>query len=100
MRARIALVKSAATLIALTILLILAPHRATAQETKSPPGAPKLDAGSWALIDADTGLYLAGKDPDKRVPTASTTKIMLALVVLDEGVDMEEKGTVPEDAAP
>ena len=99
MRARIALVKSAATLIALTFLLILAPHRVTAQETKSPPGAPKLDAGSWALIDADTGLYLAGKDPDKRVPTASTTKIMLALVVLDEGVDMDEKVTVSEEAA-
>jgi serine-type D-Ala-D-Ala carboxypeptidase (penicillin-binding protein 5/6) len=100
-RARIALVKSAATLIALTILLILAPapHRAAAQETGAPPGAPKLDAGSWALIDADTGLYLAGKDPDKRVPTASTNKIMLALVVLDEGVDMDEKVTVSEEAA-
>jgi D-alanyl-D-alanine carboxypeptidase (penicillin-binding protein 5/6) len=100
-RARIALVKSAAALIALTILLILAaaPHRAAAQETGAPPGAPKLDAGSWALIDADTGLYLAGKDPDKRVPTASTTKIMLALVVLDEGVDMDEKVTVSEEAA-
>jgi len=98
-RARIALVKCAATLIALSILLVLAPHRAMAQETGSPPGAPKLDAGSWALIDADTGLYLAGKDPDKEMPIASTTKIMLALVVLDEGVDMDEKVTVSEDAA-
>jgi serine-type D-Ala-D-Ala carboxypeptidase (penicillin-binding protein 5/6) len=98
-RARIALVNSAAILIALSILLILAPHRATAQETGSPPGAPKLDAGSWALIDADTGLYLAGKDPDKEVPIASTTKIMVALVALDEGVDLNEKVTVSEDAA-
>ena len=101
MRARIVLVKSAAALIALSILLILAPasHRAAAQETGAPPGAPKLDAGSWALIDADTGLYLAGKDPDKQVQTASTTKIMVALVALDEGVDMDEKVTVSEDAA-
>jgi D-alanyl-D-alanine carboxypeptidase (penicillin-binding protein 5/6) len=100
-RARLVLVKSAATLIALSILLILAPapHRAAAQETGAPPGAPKLDAGSWALIDADTGLYLAGKDPDKQVPIASTTKIMVALVALDEGVDMDEKVTVSEDAA-
>ena len=101
MRARLVLVKSAATLIALSILLILAPapHRAAAQENGAPPGAPKLDAGSWALIDADTGLYLAGKDPEKQVPIASTTKIMVALVALDEGVDMDEKVTVSEDAA-
>jgi serine-type D-Ala-D-Ala carboxypeptidase (penicillin-binding protein 5/6) len=100
-RARLVLVKSAATLIALSVLLVLAPapHRATAQENEAPPGAPKLDAGSWALIDADTGLYLAGKDPDKQVPIASTTKIMVALVALDEGVDMDEKVTVSEDAA-
>jgi serine-type D-Ala-D-Ala carboxypeptidase (penicillin-binding protein 5/6) len=100
-RARLVLVKSAAALIALSVLLILAPapHRAAAQETGAPPGAPKLDAGSWALIDADTGLYLAGKDPDKQVPIASTTKIMVALVALDEGVDMDEKVTVSEDAA-
>ena len=103
MRARIVLVKSAATLIALSTLLILAPwaapHRAAAQETKAPPGAPKLDAGSWALIDADTGLYLAGKEPDKQVQIASTTKIMVALVAMDEGVNMDEKVTVSEDAA-
>jgi D-alanyl-D-alanine carboxypeptidase (penicillin-binding protein 5/6) len=100
-RSRVVLVKSAATLIALSILLVLAPapHRAAAQEKEAPPGAPKLDAESWALIDADTGMYLAGKDPDTRLQTASTTKIMLALVVLDEDVDMDEKVTVSEDAA-
>lgn len=99
MRARIVLINSAATLIALSILLVLMPPRVAAQETDAPPGAPKLDAGSWALIDADTGMYLAGKDPDKRVATASTTKIMVALVALDEGVDLNEKVTVSEDAA-
>ena len=88
----------------LLILVVLAqvpsPGRAVAQETASqaPPGAPKLDAGSWALIDADTGLYLAGKDPDKRVPIASTTKIMLALVALDEGVDMDAEVTISKQA--
>ena len=105
MRARIGLVKVAATSITLLILLTLAPvsslDRAVAQKTTSqaPPGAPKLDAGSWALIDADTGLYLAGKDPDKRVAIASTTKTMVALVALDEGVDLDEEVTVSEKAA-
>jgi serine-type D-Ala-D-Ala carboxypeptidase (penicillin-binding protein 5/6) len=99
-RARIVLVKSTAAMIAFSILLILAPSfdRAEAQQTEAPPGAPKL-AGTWVLIDADTGLQLAGKDPDKRVPIASTTKIMVALVALDEGVDLNEKVTVSEDAA-
>jgi len=98
------LVKGAAAVISLLILLILAPgsslDRAVAQETKpqAPPGAPKLNAGSWALIDADTGFYLAGKNPDKRMPIASTTKIMLALVALDEGVDLDEEVTVSKRA--
>jgi D-alanyl-D-alanine carboxypeptidase (penicillin-binding protein 5/6) len=104
-RARIDLLKGAATLITLLILLALAPvsslDRAVAQKgsPQAPPGVPKLNAGSWALIDADTGLYLAGKDPDKRVSIASTTKIMVALVALDEGVNLDEQVTVSEDAA-
>jgi D-alanyl-D-alanine carboxypeptidase (penicillin-binding protein 5/6) len=96
------LVKVAATSIAFLILLLLSPEssldRAVAQE-EAPPGAPKLNAGSWALINADTGQYLAGKDPDEQVPIASTTKIMVALVALDGGVDFDEQVIVSEQAA-
>jgi D-alanyl-D-alanine carboxypeptidase (penicillin-binding protein 5/6) len=60
--------------------------------------APKLQAESWALTDADTGLYLAGKNPDERLPIASTTKIMVALIALEEGVDLDEEVTVPKEA--
>jgi D-alanyl-D-alanine carboxypeptidase (penicillin-binding protein 5/6) len=102
-RARMNLVKGAVISIALLLLLspVSSPDRAAAQEKtpEAPPGAPKLNAGSWALIDADSGLYLAGKDPDEQVPIASTTKIMVALVALDEGVDFGEQVTVSEDAA-
>jgi serine-type D-Ala-D-Ala carboxypeptidase (penicillin-binding protein 5/6) len=103
--ARMNLVKGAATSVAFLILLLFSPvtslDRAAAQETKpeAPPGAPKLNAGSWALIDADTGFYLAGKAPEEEVAIASTTKIMVALVALDEGVDLDERVTVSEDAA-
>src|SRR5688500_3544491 len=99
------LVKGTATSIVFSTLLLLSLVSALpislAQGTKpeAPPGAPKLNAGSWTLIDADTGLYLAGKNPDEQVPIASTTKIMVALVALDEGVDFDEKVTVSEDAA-
>jgi serine-type D-Ala-D-Ala carboxypeptidase (penicillin-binding protein 5/6) len=104
-RIRMNLVKGVATSIAFLILLLLSPvsspDRAAAQETKpeAPPGAPKLNAGSWTLMDVDTGHYLAGKNPDKRVSIASTTKIMVALVALGEDVDMDEQVTVSEKAA-
>src|SRR5215216_810723 len=95
------LVKGAATFLALLTLLLLSPvsslDRAVAQE--APPGAPKLNAGSWTLIDADTGLYLAGKNPDEQVSIASTTKIMVALVALDQDVDMNKQVEVSEEAA-
>jgi serine-type D-Ala-D-Ala carboxypeptidase (penicillin-binding protein 5/6) len=99
------LVKGTAAVITFLLLVILAPgsslDRAVAQEAtpQAPPGAPKLNAGSWTLIDADTGFYLAGKNPDKRMPIASTTKIMVALVILDEGVNLDKEVTVSEDAA-
>jgi len=93
-------------LVALVFVLILAPgstlDRAVAQgqgATQAPPGAPKLNTGSWALVDADTGLYLAGKNPDRRVPIASTTKVMVALVALEEGANLNEEVTVSENAA-
>jgi D-alanyl-D-alanine carboxypeptidase (penicillin-binding protein 5/6) len=88
-------------LILLLLSPVSSPDRAAAQETKpqAPPGAPKLNAGSWTLIDADTGLYLAGKNPDERVSIASTTKIMVALVALEEDVDMDEQVIVSEKAA-
>src|SRR5829696_4720878 len=104
-RVRMTPVKGAAPSIAFLILLLLSPvfslDRAVAQEKtpEAPPGAPKLNAGSWTLIDADTGLYLAGKNPDEQVPIGSTTKIMVALVALDEGVDLDEQVEVSEDAA-
>ena len=97
--------KGAATLVTLVLLLVLAPGSASwaltqeAEETGAPPGAPKIDAGTWALVDAETGLYLAGKDPDKRVPIASTTKLMVALVALEEGANLDQEVTVSENAA-
>ena len=98
MRVRMNLVKGAAAFLILLLLSpVSSPDRAAAQE--APPGAPKLNAGSWTLIDAETGLYLAGKNPDEQVPIASTTNIMVALVALDEGVDLDEQVIVSEDAA-
>src|SRR5918997_987722 len=87
-------------LLSLALLTLPSPERAVArQDNQNPPDAPKLDAASWVLVDRETGLYLAGKEPDKRLPIASTTKVMVALVALEDGANLDEEVTVSEDAA-
>ena len=49
-------------------------------------------------MDTETGLYLAGENPDKRLPIASTTKIMVALIAFERGVDLDEEVTVSDQA--
>ena len=104
--------RTAATLLALAFVLTLVPGasgwvQAASQENTggeqtaaeaTAPGQPELQAQSWALTDAETGLYLAGKNPDERLPIASTTNVMTALVVLEEGVDLDEEVTISEQA--
>jgi D-alanyl-D-alanine carboxypeptidase (penicillin-binding protein 5/6) len=54
-------------------------------ETPSPSTQPpKIDAGSVALVDIDSGQVLFQRRAGKRRPIASTTKIMTALLVLEE----------------
>lgn len=71
-----------------------------AQDTAKPPvKPPAVDAKGWAVADADSGRLLVGKDPDERLPIASTTKIMVVLVALDEGANLDEEVTVSPNAA-
>jgi serine-type D-Ala-D-Ala carboxypeptidase (penicillin-binding protein 5/6) len=96
-------VRAAAILIAFALVLGTCEWgQAAAQEKpageRTAPKTPKLDAKSWVLVDTDTGIYLAGKNPDKRLPIASTTNVMTALVVLDRGVDLDEEVTISNQA--
>jgi serine-type D-Ala-D-Ala carboxypeptidase (penicillin-binding protein 5/6) len=54
----------------------------------SPPSRaaepPNLDARAWALIDARSGDVLAAHAAERRLPIASTTKMMTAYVALRE----------------
>ena len=61
-------------------------------------GEPGVAARAWALVDLESGEYLAGADSSEKLPIASTTKIMEALVVLEKA-DLDEEVAVPEDAA-
>src|SRR5215208_1025580 len=59
---------------------------------------PEVAVQSWALMDAETGLYLNGENPDEQLPIGSVTKIMTALVVLEEEPNLDEEVTVSEEA--
>ena len=87
-------------LVALATVLgvVLSPGAAGAQET-TPKNAPNIDTKSWILTDEDSGRVLASKNPDARVAPGSTTKIMVALVALDEDVNLDDEVTVSENAA-
>ena len=95
------LAKTAVVLIALVLMPGSSGWQAAAAQEATEhtaPDPPKLRAGAWALVDADTGLYLAGKNPDRRLPTASTTKIMTALLALEDGANLDEEVTIPAQA--
>ena len=71
----------------------------TAPDSSGPaPEAPEIEAKSWALMDAGSGIFLDGKNPDERLAIASTTKVMAALVVLEGEKDLQRKITVPKEA--
>ena len=70
----------------------------TGGQAETNPEAPEIEAEAWALLDANSGIYLGGKNPDKQLSTASTTKIMSALVVLEENPDLQKEVTISEDA--
>ena len=65
-------------LVAAVLVLIAAP----AASAKQAEGPPRLDARAWILVDPRDGSVLASKAPDKRLPIASTTKLMTAYLTL------------------
>ncbi len=82
------------------VLALGLPTVATAALSATVP-APSLDAKSYILIDYQTGMVLAEKNPDEQVEPASLTKIMTVyaaghalkagLIKLDDNVVVSEK---------
>ncbi len=63
------------------------PPAATADATVQPVGSvpiPDGPAQTWIVADLDSGRVLAAHDANVRHPPASTIKVLLALVALDE----------------
>jgi len=59
---------------------------------------PALVGQAAVLMDPETGAVLAAQNPDERLPMASTTKIMTALLALERG-HLSDKITISREAA-
>ncbi|MCX6808713.1 MAG: D-alanyl-D-alanine carboxypeptidase [Candidatus Berkelbacteria bacterium] len=59
---------------------------------------PNIYAESYLLVDSDSGLVFLKKNETEKVPIASTTKIMTAIVVI-ENYNLDDVVTVSKEAA-
>ena len=82
---------------ALVLCVFTGTGPASAQQARK-VGEPDVAARAWVLTDLESGDPLAGEDASRELPIASTTKIMQALVVLDNA-DLGEEVTVSRAAA-
>ena len=74
----------------------LTPAVTLASNFSSLEGDPHLRSASALVIDID-GNVIYGKDIDTIRPIASITKLMTAMVIIDSGIDLQEKITVTRD---
>jgi D-alanyl-D-alanine carboxypeptidase (penicillin-binding protein 5/6) len=81
--------------ICIAILSLSASLPALGEVSKDPP---PISAAAAILIDSNSGEVLYGKNDDARMYPASTTKIMTAILILENG-DLSEEVTVSEHAA-
>ena len=85
-------------LLALSVLaLVVAP---VAAAPAAAPERPELSARAAILVDARDGHVLYRRDPTQERPIASATKLMTALVALDELSLGRQVRAVPYNPAP
>ena len=58
---------------------------------------PRLYSYSALAVDANTGEILVSKNPHTKLPIASISKLMTAMVLLDSGADLDEYITISSD---
>jgi D-alanyl-D-alanine carboxypeptidase (penicillin-binding protein 5/6) len=83
--------------VALAICVFAVTGPASAQQARD-TDEPGVAARAWVLTDLRSGDFLAGEDASRKLSIASTTKIMEAIVVL-ENADLDEEVTVSRKAA-
>ncbi len=83
-----------------TATVVAAPAVMSSRAAPSPvvmADALKLRSNVAYVIDAQTREVLVSKNDDEVLPIASLTKLMTALVIHDQGLDMEQLITITDD---
>ena len=80
-------------------LLLLALALLFPTEVRAAQKEERITARGWALIEASSGRLLLGEREHERLPMASTTKIMTALLALESGADLDREIEIPPEAA-
>ena len=80
-------------LLVLALLLVI-PGKAAASQKEE-----RITARAYALIESGSGRLLFGEHEHDRLPMASTTKIMTALLLIEDGEDPDTLIAVPPEAA-
>jgi D-alanyl-D-alanine carboxypeptidase (penicillin-binding protein 5/6) len=94
--AAVAMVRGAAVaMVRALAIAAVAAIAATAAFPSSAPARPQLSVRSAALIELGTGQRLYGLNADERVPIASATKLMTALVTLEHVHQLGKMFTQP-----
>ena len=88
--------------LALAAALALAACGGEPSAEPSPAGTapPEVQAWTGILIERDSGEVLWSKNPDRKLPPASCTKIMTALLTLEHVDDLEAMATVTDIPLP
>ena len=63
----------------------------------TPPGAPRLPAKAWYIVDNDSDEVLWSHNADRAFPIASITKLMGMMTYADSAPDLEEVLTLNQD---
>lgn len=97
MRARGVFRAGVARQVATTIVVALSLIVSNGRTVLAAPPTPSIDAGNAIVLDPDTKLALFERASHERVAPASLTKIMTALVALEEGDPAQRITIVPGD---
>lgn len=84
------------TSVRFTVLLLILTLVGNTASAVAPPG-PEVSARSAALLDVDSGRFLYEKEAHRRMPIASVTKIMTAIVAIEYG-DLSDRVQVSSRA--
>lgn len=91
------MISAVATSLVVALLAPGGPFSTVPADPVAPPPPPEVSAASWAVYDETADVMLATWNLNEQRPMASVTKVLTAMIVLDNA-DLEAVITVPSSA--